>query len=86
MAAGIPIIGTKVGGIPDFLTENETGLFCEVRDPRSIADAVKKYLDDSALVSRVVVNAMGLVAEKYDWEKIASDMQTKIFDRFIKRG
>jgi len=86
MAAGIPIIGTKVGGIPDFLTEGETGLFCEVQDPKSIAQAVKRYIGDPALVARVVLNAKVLAAEKYDWNKIASDMQTKIFANLIKRG
>jgi len=86
MAAGIPIIGTRVGGIPDFLSESETGLFCEVRDPQSIAAAVKKYLEDPALVARVVANGRNLVAETYDWRKIAADMKTRIFERFIKRG
>jgi len=86
MAAGIPIIGTRVGGIPDFLTDGETGLFCEVRDPRSIAETVKRYIDDRALVARVTMNASQLVAEKYDWQTIAKDMETKVFGRFIKRG
>jgi glycosyltransferase involved in cell wall biosynthesis len=81
MAAGIPIIGTPVGGIPDFLTDGETGLFCEVRDPRSIARAVERYLNDRALVSRIVENAKKLVAQKYDWNKIAMDMKTKVFER-----
>lgn len=81
MAAGIPIIGTPVGGIPDFLTEGETGLFCQVKDPRSVADAVKRYIDDPSLVMRVVENAKKLVAQKYDWNKIASDMKSQVFER-----
>jgi glycosyltransferase involved in cell wall biosynthesis len=86
MAAGVPIIGTRVGGIPDFLTENETGLFCNVQDPRSIAEAVRQYMEDPALVARVVGTAKRLVAEKYDWNKIAEDMKTKIFDPLTANG
>ncbi|HTR18391.1 MAG TPA: glycosyltransferase family 4 protein [Candidatus Paceibacterota bacterium] len=86
MAAGIPIIGTSVGGIPDFLADGETGLFCEVQDPRSVAQAVERYLADPALVSRVVSNAKKLVAEKYDWNKIASDMKTRVFGPLTARG
>ena len=78
-AAGTPVIGTSVGGIPDFLTEGETGLFCKVQDPQSIADAVQWYLDDSELRSRVIENARKLAAEKYDWSLIARDMKEKIF-------
>ncbi|MDR3570873.1 MAG: glycosyltransferase [Candidatus Pacebacteria bacterium] len=84
MAAGIPIIGTRVGGIPDFLTEGETGLFCEVQDPQSIARAAQRYMDDSALVSRVVLQAKELVIQRYDWNKIAADMKRRIFERLAK--
>ena len=79
-AAGVPVIGTQVGGIPDFLTEGETGLFCKVQDPQSIADAVEWYLDDASLRARVIENAKKLAAEKYDWSLIARDMKEKIFN------
>ena len=78
-AAGVPVIGTAVGGIPDFLTEGETGLFCKVQDPQSIVDAVQWYLDDSELRSRVIENAKKLATEKYDWSLVAGDMKEKIF-------
>lgn len=78
-AAGIPVVATPVGGIPDFLHDGETGLFCAVRDPASIARAVSRYLDDPALRARIVENARTLVADKYDWDLIAHDMRAKIF-------
>ncbi len=78
-AAGIPVVATPVGGIPDFLQDGVTGLFCEVRNPESIARAVKRYLDDPALVAKVVGNAKALVMEKYDWNIIAKDMEARIF-------
>ena len=79
-AAGVPIIGTSVGGIPDFLTDGETGLFCKVQDPQSIAAAVHRYLADASLRSIVIENAKTLTRERYDWEYIAHDMKKKIFD------
>lgn len=78
-AVGIPVVATPVGGIPDFLTDGVTGLFCEVRNPKSIAQAVERYLDDMVLRSRIVENAKNLVVDKYDWDLIAHDMRTKIF-------
>ena len=86
MAAGIPIIGTPVGGIPDFLTDGETGIFCAVQNPRSVADAVLRYLHDPTLVSRVTENARRLVAQTYDWNKIARDMQERVFEPLVRRG
>jgi glycosyltransferase involved in cell wall biosynthesis len=79
MAAGIPVIATRVGGIPDFLYENETGLFCEVENPFSIADQVKKLLENKELRDTLVANAQKLVQEKYDWSFVAERMKTEIF-------
>ena len=79
-AAGIPVVATKVGGIPDFLTDGETGLFCEVNNPESIARAVEKYMGNAVLRMQVIENARRLVAEKYDWSVVAVAMKTRVFD------
>jgi len=71
MAAGLPIIGTPVGGIPDFLKDGETGLFCKVADPKDLAEKIIKILKDGQLREKITVNAKALVAEKYDWNTIA---------------
>jgi glycosyltransferase involved in cell wall biosynthesis len=76
MAAGIPIIGTLVGGIPDFLVDGETGVFCQPRDPKSIAKAVERLLVEPGLSGRVVQNGARLVRERYDWDQIGRQMQS----------
>ncbi len=83
MAAGVPIIGTEVGGIPDFLTNEETGLFCEIKNPKSIAEKIELLLSDNNLRQRLIFNGKKLVEEKYDWDKIAVQMK-EIIDRLIK--
>ena len=92
MAAGIPVIATPVGGIVDFIFDPDrnpdkepTGLFCEVQNPESIAKQVKVLLEDKELKNKIVNNAKTLAFEKYDWNLIASQMKTKIFDKVLKR-
>ncbi len=75
MAAGIPIIGTPVGGIIDFLKDGETGLFCEVKNPKSIAEKVKLLLANNDLREKIITNAKKLIEEKYDWDLIAGKMK-----------
>ena len=84
MAAGIPVIATPVGGIPDFLKDGETGLFCNVHDPKSIAKKVELYLKDAPLRERIILNASKMVHEKYDWDLIARDMKEKVFNRLLR--
>lgn len=80
MAAGLPVVATPVGGIPDFLTDRETGLFCEPHNPKSIAEQVTLLLSDTALRNKVIANASALVREDYDWDFIAERMG-EVFDR-----
>lgn len=73
MAAGLPIIGTPVGGIPDFLKDGETGLFCKVADPKDLAEKIVRILKDEKLREKIINNARKLVAQKYDWDIIANE-------------
>jgi glycosyltransferase involved in cell wall biosynthesis len=82
MACGVPIIGTRVGGIPDFLVERETGLFCEAKNPQNIAEKIKILLDDENLRQKLIANGRKLVEEKYDWNKIAVQMKD-IFNKLL---
>jgi glycosyltransferase involved in cell wall biosynthesis len=82
MAAGIPVIATPVGGIVDFLKDGETGLFCEVQNPRSIAQKVEKLIKDKESRDYIVRNAEQMVKEKYDWGKISGEMR-KVFFRLL---
>ncbi|NUM25106.1 MAG: glycosyltransferase family 4 protein [Candidatus Buchananbacteria bacterium] len=75
MAAGLPVIGTNVGGIPDFLKDGENGFFCEVNNPRDLANKIQLLLGDENLSSYVAENGRAMVFEKYDWRQIADEMK-----------
>jgi glycosyltransferase involved in cell wall biosynthesis len=79
MAAGLPVVATPVGGIPDFLTDGETGVLCKPHDPKSIATAVLRLVEDASLRESVRSNALAMVKEKYDWSLIAEEMKGKVF-------
>ncbi|MES2437253.1 MAG: glycosyltransferase family 4 protein [Patescibacteria group bacterium] len=70
MAAGIPVIATPVGGIPDFLEDRKTGLFCRVNDPQSIVESVTEILDNHELKEQIVQNAQDMAKNKYSWPLI----------------
>jgi len=81
MAAGLPVIGTPVGGIPDFLKDGETGIFCEPDNPKDLANKVELLFEDKNLSNNLSANGKKLVFEKYSWDKIAleiSDILNKL--------
>ena len=85
MAAGAPVIATKVGGITDFLfdpkdSDKPTGVFANIRDPRDISKKIKFLLADKELCRRISQNAKELVAAKYDWNLSARRMKEEVFD------
>jgi len=49
MAAGLPVIGTRVGGIPEIISDNNNGILVEPDDPIGLGDAVIRVLLDEDL-------------------------------------
>ena len=94
MAAGLPVIATQEGGIADFLFDEErnpdqpvTGWAVDKDSPTQIADAVKRIMGNPEKVRSVVATAKAMVIEKYDWDLIAQEMRSKVFEPlFIRRG
>ncbi len=84
MGAGVPIIGTPVGGIPDFLKDSETGWFCNVKDPESITEKVKYILnpENKEKVDIVKIQAKNSLKSFYNWQVIAIQMKN-IFNKLI---
>lgn len=48
MAAGVPVIASRVGGIPELVQEGITGLLVPAGDPAALASAITGLLDDPA--------------------------------------
>lgn len=81
MAARLPVIGTNVGGIPDFLKDRETGLFSTL-NPEDIASKIKLIFENDKLSRHIIGNASDLVSGNYNWNKIA-DKFSVLYNRFL---
>ena len=79
MASGVPIVATPVGGIPDFLKDGVTGLFCNKQDPKDIARVIKKLFEDENLYLLIKKNAIELVQKEYNWDNLSNKIKRVLF-------
>ena len=66
-ACGLPVVVTRVGGLPEVVLDGQTGLVVERESPQALAAALKQLALDSALRRRLGERGRAHVAAKYDW-------------------
>lgn len=71
LAAGLPIIGTPVGGIPDIIEDGKTGLLASPEDIYGLAKTIDRALSEEGLAERLVRNGKEKVAREFSWDAIA---------------
>ncbi len=65
MVAGLPVVTTRVGGIPEMVVDGETGLLVG-DDERQLADAIARLLDDAAMRREMGLAARRRAEERFD--------------------
>ena len=73
-AMGVPVIGTRVGGVPATLIENETGLLVPPHDPAALATAIITLARDPARRQAMRAACRQWVLGEYTVEKMAERM------------
>jgi glycosyltransferase involved in cell wall biosynthesis len=58
LAAGTPIISTRVGGIPDIADDKKNGLLVEARDPHALARAIETMIASREAYSSFSAHAL----------------------------
>jgi glycosyltransferase involved in cell wall biosynthesis len=82
MSCGIPSIATDVEGSSELITDGKTGLLAPPRNPKRLADAILRLLDDEELRQKLGDNARKHIVSNYDWE-IITDSVEKVYEKCI---
>src|SRR5215218_1493388 len=70
MYAGLPIVASKTGGIPEVVEDGVNGLLVPPGDPEALARAIDRLLADRSLANRLSEGAHER-GKDYDWEVLA---------------
>lgn len=71
-AAGCAVIGTSVGGIPDIIEHERTGLIVPPNDVESAVKAIRRVMEEEDLRRRIQ-DAGAAHAQRFDWQTIAEE-------------
>ena len=81
MSCGIPVIASRIIGIPEIIENDKNGLLVSARDSKELADATIYLLENDELRKRMGKNGREKV-KAYSWEKLAKDTE-KIYEKVL---
>lgn len=73
--AGAPTISTRVGGIPEIITDQKTGLLVAPANPLSLAEAMEKISTDSELANKLSTNNIDNIKNNFNIKNTLSETE-----------
>ena len=64
----VPVIATNVGGIPELISNNITGLLVPPENPEAMTDAINKLLSDNNTKQKLSKNAFEFINKNFSWD------------------
>jgi glycosyltransferase involved in cell wall biosynthesis len=75
MAVGLPVVASRVGGIPELIEDGHNGLLVPPNDAASLARAISELLGDAAAADRLAIAARATVDERYSFERMTREFE-----------
>jgi glycosyltransferase involved in cell wall biosynthesis len=66
MAMAVPVVSTRISGIPEMIDDGVHGLLVEQRNPRALAEALRSVLTDQGLHDRLARAGRERICERFD--------------------
>lgn len=85
-ACGRPVVGTRMGGIPDFVRHGENGLLVEPGDAAGLAEALLTVLRDPALAARLGAEGRRRVLAEHGWEGLVDRTEDALREALSRRA
>jgi glycosyltransferase involved in cell wall biosynthesis len=73
-----PVVASNVGGIPDIIIHNKTGILIERKNPEALSDAIIKLLKDKNLAKRLALNGQSHIKKNFEEERVMEKFKNAI--------
>ncbi|MCA9025590.1 MAG: glycosyltransferase family 4 protein [Planctomycetaceae bacterium] len=84
MAVGLPVVATAVGGTPELIVNESTGLLIPPSDVDGLASAMRRLVFDAPLRDRLASSGLALVRERYSWS-IAAEKIVDLYSQMVSQ-
>lgn len=84
MSYGKPVIGCKVGGVPEVIEDGRTGLLVEPENAQQLTEAILRILKDPKLRFEMGLNARERVSKKFSLENMV-DKTEEIYSYLVSK-
>jgi glycosyltransferase involved in cell wall biosynthesis len=85
MALGVPVVSTRVGAMPEIISDGENGLLVDTEDPAALAAALLRLYEDRKLASRVAASGRALFSQRLTLDRYGAMMLRVIQEAAGKR-
>lgn len=83
MAAGVPVVATRVGGAAEAVQDGHNGLLVPAADPNSLANAICRLLDEPVLASRLGQAARRRIIDRYSMSRMV-ESTSQIYETLLE--
>jgi phosphatidyl-myo-inositol dimannoside synthase len=73
-ACGIPVVGTRTGGIPEAVRDGESGILVDPDHPEQVAATLRMLLNDRSLAERLGAGGRSAIERYYNWDRVSTDI------------
>jgi glycosyltransferase involved in cell wall biosynthesis len=86
MASGRPVVGTRVGGLPDLITEGQNGYLVTPRDADGLAEAILRLLNDEETALRMGRVGREAARQRFTIDRLTSGMESLYQRLLLNKG
>lgn len=73
LSCGLPVVGSRVGGIPELIVEGKTGYTVRPKDPLALAEILGRILKDDAMIDSLSFEAQKYSRGRFDISRLAKN-------------
>jgi glycosyltransferase involved in cell wall biosynthesis len=74
MSCGVPVVATRIGGMPEIVDHGRTGMLAEPCDPVALSDTIAGLLRDEPLLESMAGACRQRAVELFSWDRIAESV------------